>query len=171
MVPDYGYLLNNQVTDFEATGIGPNRADGRKRPMSSMSPTILFQGGRPVLAIGASGGSRIIAAVGQVLENVYDHGLSLRAAIDEPRIFAPDVGTAPSRISWQDTSLWIPGGAAVPADARAGLAALGHVVDKTPAERGWLGVVHAIVFDGDLVGVPDRQREGTAIRVELPSSP
>jgi gamma-glutamyltranspeptidase / glutathione hydrolase len=166
MVPGYGYMLNNEVTDFNATPTGPNQAGPHKRPMSSMSPMILLKDGTPFLTVGASGGPRIIAAVAQVLQNEYDHGLSLTAAIDEPRIFGTATGTAASTIMWQDTSLWIPGGAMVPSSARTGLAALGHVPASTPVARGFLGVVQAIGIEtGVYTGVADRQRQGSAIGI------
>ncbi len=168
MVPGYGFILNNESTDFNATPTGPNQAAPRKRPMSSMSPTIVLQNGNPILTLGASGGPRIIAAVNQVLQNVYDHELSLTSAIDEPRIFGTATGTAARTIAWQDTSLWIPGGALVPADARTGLTALGHAPAATPVARGFLGVVQAIAIDpetGVYLGVADRQRQGSAVGV------
>jgi len=168
MVPGYGYILNNEVTDFNATPTGPNQAAPGKRPMSSMAPMIVMQNGKPILTLGASGGPRIIAAVNQVLQNKFDHGLSLTAAIDEPRIFGTAIGAAPSAILWQDTSLWIPGGAAVPASARAGLTALGHVPAATPVARGFLGVVQAIEIDpvtGVYLGVADLQRQGSAVGI------
>lgn len=171
MVPGYGYILNNEMTDFNAIPTGPNQAAPNKRPMSSMAPTIVLSGGKPVLTLGASGGPRIIAAVDQVIQNMFEHGLSLTAAIDEPRIFGTAFGTSTSTIMWQDTSTWIPGGASVPAAARAGLAALGHAPAATPVARGFLGVVQAIQIDpatGVYLGVADRQRQGSAIGIDHP---
>jgi gamma-glutamyltranspeptidase / glutathione hydrolase len=63
----------------------PTAIAPRKRPLSSMTPTILAQGGMPVMALGSPGGSRIITTVFQVLANVFDHGLSLEAAVAAPR--------------------------------------------------------------------------------------
>jgi gamma-glutamyltranspeptidase/glutathione hydrolase len=84
-VPDRGFLLNNELTDFNFTGPSPNLAAPGKRPRSSMSPTIVFDGGDPLLALGSPGGSTIITTVAHVLTNRLDRGLSLPDAIEEPR--------------------------------------------------------------------------------------
>ena len=82
-----GFLLNNELTDFSFMPViddlpVANRVQGGKRPRSSMSPTIVFQGERPVLAVGSPGGSRIINYVAQTLIGVLDWGLSPQQAID-----------------------------------------------------------------------------------------
>jgi gamma-glutamyltranspeptidase/glutathione hydrolase len=84
-VPDRGFLLNNELTDFNFTGPSPNLPAPGKRPRSSMSPTLVFDDGRPFLALGSPGGSTIITTVAHVLTNHLDRGLSLPAAIEEPR--------------------------------------------------------------------------------------
>jgi gamma-glutamyltranspeptidase/glutathione hydrolase len=84
-----GFLLNNQLTDFDPPNSGsPNEPAPGKRPRSSMSPTIVVRQGRPVLAVGGAGGSRIIMGTVQVISNVIDFGLDVAAAIDEPRLDA-----------------------------------------------------------------------------------
>ena len=68
VVPGYGFLLNNELTDFNYDTPGhPNEADGDKRPRSSMSPTIVTRDGKPFLAVGSPGGSMIITTSLQVL--------------------------------------------------------------------------------------------------------
>jgi len=86
VVPGYGFLLNNELTDFnyEST-THPNRADANKRPRSSMSPTIVTRAGRPFLAVGSPGGSTIPGTVLQVLLERLDLGSSLPDAIARPR--------------------------------------------------------------------------------------
>jgi gamma-glutamyltranspeptidase/glutathione hydrolase len=84
-VPDRGFLLNNELTDFNFTGPSPNLPAPGKRPRSSMSPTIVFDGDAPLLALGSPGGSTIITTVAHVLTNRLDRGLSLPDAIEEPR--------------------------------------------------------------------------------------
>src|SRR3954453_10941339 len=80
-----GFLLNNELTDFNfATGTA-NSVQANKRPRSSMSPTIVTKGGRAVEAIGSPGGSTIITTVTQTLLNQLDFGMSLPAAIEAPR--------------------------------------------------------------------------------------
>jgi len=90
-VPGYGFLLNNEMTDFSFTPIDPPRPDPNlpasgKRPRSSMSPTIVLRDGTPVLAVGSPGGSTIITTVLQILVNRLDFGMSLRQAIAAPRL-------------------------------------------------------------------------------------
>jgi gamma-glutamyltranspeptidase / glutathione hydrolase len=86
VVPGWGFLLNNELTDFNFDSTThPNRADGRKRPRSSMAPTIVTRHGKPYLAVGSPGGSTIIGTVAQVLFDRIDMGRSLPEAIAAPR--------------------------------------------------------------------------------------
>ena len=85
-VPGWGFLLNNELTDFNFDLVGhPNSVEGGKRPRSSMSPTIVVEDGRPVLAVGSPGGSMIITTVLQILVNHFDFGMTLPDAIAAPR--------------------------------------------------------------------------------------
>jgi len=87
VVPGYGFLLNNELTDFNFdSSTHPNRVEGGKRPRSSMSPTLVFRDGRPLLALGSPGGSMIITTVLQILVDRLDLGASLPAAISAPRL-------------------------------------------------------------------------------------
>jgi gamma-glutamyltranspeptidase / glutathione hydrolase len=64
VVPGWGFLLNNEVTDFNFDSqTHPNKVEGAKRPRSFMSPTIVLDDGRPLLALGSPGGSMIITTV------------------------------------------------------------------------------------------------------------
>jgi gamma-glutamyltranspeptidase / glutathione hydrolase len=86
VVPGWGFLLNNELTDFNFDSTThPNRVEGGKRPRSSMSPTIVLQDGRPVLAVGSPGGSMIITTVLQILVSYFDFDMSLLDAIAAPR--------------------------------------------------------------------------------------
>ena len=86
VVPGYGFLLNNELTDFNFDSLThPNRADGDKRPRSSMSPTIVTRGGTPFLAVGSPGGSTIPGTVLEVLLERLDLGSTLTEAIARPR--------------------------------------------------------------------------------------
>ena len=91
-----GILLNNEMDDFSSKPGVPNAyglvggeanaiAPG-KRPLSSMTPTLIFKDGQPVLATGSPGGSRIITTTLQIILNVLDHGMDLNAATRAPRI-------------------------------------------------------------------------------------
>ena len=89
-VPGRGFLLNNELTDFnfaptQGTAPDPNLPARGKRPRSSMSPTIVLRDGKPFLAIGSPGGASIITTALQILINRIDFGLSLPDAIAAPR--------------------------------------------------------------------------------------
>jgi gamma-glutamyltranspeptidase/glutathione hydrolase len=89
-VPGRGFLLNNEMTDFNfapatPTTYDPNLPAPGKRPRSSMSPTIVLRDGSPAFTIGSPGGSTIITTVLQVLLNHVDFGMSLPDAIAAPR--------------------------------------------------------------------------------------
>ena len=85
-VPGWGFLLNNELTDFNFDLLDhPNSVQGGKRPRSSMSPTIVLADGSPVLAVGSPGGSMIITTVLQILVNYFDFGMTLPDAIAAPR--------------------------------------------------------------------------------------
>src|SRR5436190_1919 len=86
VVPGWGFLLNNELTDFNYDSTThPNRVQGGKRPRSSISPTIVTQDGSPQLALGSPGGSTIITTVLQMLVDRLDLGMTLPQAIADPR--------------------------------------------------------------------------------------
>ncbi len=89
-VPHRGFLLNNELTDFDfapasTSAPDPNLPAGGKRPRSSMSPTIVLRHGRPFIAVGAAGGATIITTVLQILINRIDLHMTLPAALAAPR--------------------------------------------------------------------------------------
>ncbi|MGI9420697.1 MAG: gamma-glutamyltransferase [Geminicoccaceae bacterium] len=91
-----GILLNNELDDFSAKpgvpnaygliGGDANAVEARKRPLSSMSPTIVLKDGKPFLVTGSPGGSRIITTTLQMIMNVIDHGMNVAEATHAPRI-------------------------------------------------------------------------------------
>ncbi|MET8153794.1 gamma-glutamyltransferase [Actinoplanes sp. NPDC049668] len=90
VVPGRGFLLNNEMTDFNFTPTqgsapDPNLPGPNKRPRSSMSPTIVLKDGKPFLALGSPGGATIITTVLQVLINRVDLGMTLPEAMAAPR--------------------------------------------------------------------------------------
>jgi gamma-glutamyltranspeptidase/glutathione hydrolase len=99
-----GFLLNNEMDDFAAKPGSPNAyglvqneanavAPG-KRPLSSMTPTLLLKDGKLFLSLGSPGGPTIINQTLQIIINVIDHGMNIQEAIDAPRIhhqWQPDV--------------------------------------------------------------------------------
>jgi len=100
VVPGYGFLLNNELTDFNLTtdpdgsgkpnppggvSTGANKVEGGKRPRSSIAPTYVERDGRPFLAVGSPGGATIITTVLQILTERIDFGRTLPQAIADPR--------------------------------------------------------------------------------------
>jgi gamma-glutamyltranspeptidase/glutathione hydrolase len=119
VVPGRGFLLNNELTDFNFTGTqgtapDPNLPAPGKRPRSSLSPTIVLSHGKPFLAVGSPGGSTIITTVLQILINRLDLGMSLPQAIAAPRASQRNTPTVTAEPAFINS----PEGAA--------LAALGH---------------------------------------------
>lgn len=103
-IPGAGFLMNNEMDDFTTKLGAPNlfgliqgpanSITPGKRPLSSMTPTMLFKDGRFVLATGSPGGSTIITVVLGIVTNVIDHGMTIRQAVDAPRFhhqWMPDV--------------------------------------------------------------------------------
>jgi gamma-glutamyltranspeptidase/glutathione hydrolase len=103
-VPEFGFVLNDQMDDFTTNPGRPNAFGLRqseanapepgKRPLSSMSPTIVLHDGRPVIVAGASGGPRIITATTQCVLNCLVFDMSAREAVTAPRLhhqWLPDV--------------------------------------------------------------------------------
>ena len=98
-VPGYGFLLNNEMTDFDFAppapgGYDPNLPAGGKQPRSSMGPAIVFRAGKPVFAVGAAGGSTIITTILQIILNHVDFGMTLPAALAAPRVSQTNSATS-----------------------------------------------------------------------------
>ncbi len=147
VVPGYGFLLNNEMTDFDFSGPRPNVPEAGKRPRSSMAPTIVFKDGKPAFSIGSPGGATIITTVLQTIVNHVDFGMPMNEAIDAPRL---------SERNGVSTS--VEPGFAGSAQARA-LEAFGHKWEA-PAEE--IGAANAIVFnpDGTVTAVSEGKRHG-----------
>ncbi|MEU1669529.1 gamma-glutamyltransferase [Streptomyces sparsogenes] len=124
-VPGRGFLLNNELTDFSFAPANPavhdpNLPGPGKRPRSSMSPTIVTDKGRPVLALGSPGGATIITTVLQTLLNHLDRGMPLVDAIAAPR--ASQRNAAQTEL---EPGLWN-------SPVRGQLTALGHSFKQNP---------------------------------------
>lgn len=87
-----GILLNDTLFDFSVDPESPNVVAGSKRPLSSMSPTLILKDGQPFMSLGAPGTTRIITGVAQVISKVIDHGMDIQDAIDAVRMH-DDFGT------------------------------------------------------------------------------
>ena len=160
-VPGYGFLLNNELTDFNFVPLTPGVPDPNlpgpgKRPRSSMSPTILLDGGKPFLAVGSPGGATIITSVSQTILGYLDRDLLARRR---------DRGSAPQLAQRGERG----GRAGDPRRAHgAALTALGHTLASagTPNE---IGAVTAIRSLGrgtfEAAAEPTRRGGGSAMVV------
>lgn len=157
-IPGTGVILNNEMDDFsiqsgvpnvfgllggEANAVAPG-----KRPLSSMSPTIVQKDGQPVLVIGAAGGPTIITQVVLGVVRALDFGLSPSQVLAAPRFHH----------QWQPDVLRIE--SAVPAETKAALEKLGHTLNVTSQ----IGVSQAVMrsADGTFSGAADPRANGTA---------
>lgn len=155
VVPGAGFLLNNEMGDFNAgpgltnteglIGTRPNLAAPGKRMLSSMSPTILAKSGKLLMVTGSPGGRTIPNTTLQTILNVVDFGLEAQAAVDAPRIHH----------QWLPDQIVLERGRMVAGEAEA-LKVRGHKV----VERSRIGVAQVIVVgpDGKLQGGADRMR-------------
>jgi gamma-glutamyltranspeptidase/glutathione hydrolase len=159
-VPGRGFLLNNELTDFnfaptQGSAPDPNLPAGGKRPRSSMSPTIVLQDGKPFLAVGSPGGATIITTVLQVLVNRLDLGMTLPQAIAAPRASQRNAATSDAETAF------------IAQSTTAGLQALG----QSFTDVGSIGVAAGLEFlpHGRILaaGEPSR-RGGTAAAVVSP---
>ncbi|MGZ8317926.1 MAG: gamma-glutamyltransferase [Telluria sp.] len=146
-VPGYGFLLNNELTDFDFSAPHPNVPEAGKRPRSSMAPTIALRNGKPAFTVGSPGGSTIITTVLQTIVNHVDFGMPMDRALDAPRLSQRNSGVTDVE----------PGFASTP-QARA-LEQLGHRWNPRPEE---IGAANAIVFnaDGTVMAVSEGWRHG-----------
>jgi gamma-glutamyltranspeptidase/glutathione hydrolase len=155
-VPGTGMLLNNEMADFAAKPGFPNafklveseanRIEGGKRPLSSMTPAMVFRDGQPWLATGSPGGSTIITAVLQTMINAMAFDMNVASAAAAARVhhqYLPDRLLLERGIS---------------PDTRRLLEAMGHNVEDT---RRTLGRTQSILLeDGFLYGATDSRRPG-----------
>jgi gamma-glutamyltranspeptidase / glutathione hydrolase len=150
-----GVLLNNELDDFAAkpdtpnayglTGYEANAPGPGKRPVSSMTPTIMLKDGTPFLVTGSPGGSRIITTVLQVVLNVIDRGMDLASAVSAPRFHN----------QWLPDQVFVEPG--ISPDVIAGLQARGDKVVPTPPFTSAASIM--LTPDG-AVGVADPRSHG-----------
>jgi len=156
MIPGTGMLMNNEMDDFSSKpgvpngygllGSEANSIQANKRPLSSMTPTIIFKDNKPYLVLGSPGGSRIITTVLQVALNVMEHGMNVAQAVNSPRIHH----------QWLPEVLMIEKG-------------FGPDTEKLLLEKGYrlypsstMGSVQAILKDGEyFYGASDPRRPGS----------
>lgn len=148
VVPGRGFLLNNEMTDFDFSGPHPNVPEAFKRPRSSMSPTIVLKDGAPAFTVGSPGGPTIITTVLQIIVNHIDLGMSLADALAAPRMSQRNGAT-----TQVETLSGFPGSE----QARA-LEALGHAWRESEQ----IGAASGIRFntDGTVTAVSEPLRHG-----------
>ncbi len=152
-IPGTGILMNNEMDDFSSKpgvpnaygliGAEANAIEPSKRPLSSMTPTIILKNNEPYMVLGSPGGSRIISTVLQVIINVLVHDMNIAEAVNSPRIhhqWLPDVlfmekGYSPDTLKILEQK--------------------GHAIRSS----GTMGSVHAIIKDEDYYyGTADTRR-------------
>jgi len=157
VVPGWGFLLNNELTDFNFDSLThPNRVEGGKRPRSSMSPTIVLEDGEPLLALGSPGGSTIITTVLQILVDRLDLGASLPDAIAAPRASQRNGATTTAEPAFINSP-----------EGQALAARFGHVFSTT-AEIGAATAIEFLAHDRVLAAAEPHRRGGGSAMVEKP---
>lgn len=156
-IPGYGFIMNDQLHDFDTNPESVNKLEGGKKPLSSMSPTIVLdENGDAFMSVGSPGGLRIWPTVAQVISNVIDHGMGMQEAIDCARIF--ERGNADGICYESD------GKNPVTADVVAALEAQGHTTTDKGAWNLFFGGCQGILFTDDgIEGAADPRRDGKAI--------
>ncbi|MEZ5842932.1 MAG: gamma-glutamyltransferase [Hyphomicrobiaceae bacterium] len=149
--PGLGFMLNGAMNWYDprpgrVLSIGPG-----KRRYSSMTPTIVLDGGKPVATLGAPGGAWITVAVLQVLVNIFEHGMGVQEAVMAPRFSA--------------TSDTIDISNRIPRATEAALTGDGYTVKRSYQSYAFAGVHAITAFDGVLEGAADPQRDGYAAGV------
>ena len=157
-VPGRGFLLNNELTDFDFAPLtkgtpDPNLPGPGKRPRSSMSPTIVLRDGKPMMAVGSPGGATIITTVLQTLVNRLDLGMSLPAAVAAPRISQRNAAQTEAEPAFLDSP------------ERKKLEAMGHrfvLAPKAFTPSPEIGAVAALEFlpRGKITAVAEPKRRG-----------
>ncbi len=160
VIPGTGVVMNNQMDDFSIQagvpnhfaliGAEANSVAPRKRPLSSMSPTLVFKNGEPVIALGAAGGPRIITAVLLELVDMLDLGMTPQQAVVAPRIHQ----------QWSPDKLFVE--TSLPKALQDGLAHYGHQIEVSSV-AGVSQIVARSQDDKGFIGAADPRANGTAI--------
>lgn len=158
MVEGCGFMMNNQMDDFSLDPESVNKVEAGKKPLSSMSPTVVLkEDGSPFLVLGTPGGSRIFSGVAEVISRVIDHGMDLKTAVCVPKIW-----NCSNQNKFQyETPLKGYEEYAVTDETVAALEAMGHGEIQTAAS----GAMQSIMFldDGTLYGIGDPRQDGKAV--------
>lgn len=161
MVDGYGFMMNNEMDDFSTSADSVNKVEPGKKPLSSMSPTVVLkEDGTPYLVLGTPGGARIFASIAQIISRVIDHKMPLHDAISVPKIW----NNGPANNFQYETPLKGYEEYAITEETVAKLTEMGHDKIGTAAS----GAVQAIEYleDGTLYGTADPRQDGKAVGVE-----
>jgi gamma-glutamyltranspeptidase/glutathione hydrolase len=148
-----GFMYNNSMVNYHPLPAHPNSIAPGKARTTGQAPTILFRDGKPVLNIGAPGGTRIITALAQVIVNIVEFGMTPQEAI-----LAPRFDCQANRIT---TQIRIPESVCAEVRKR-------HPIERTALGHGGFALVHAIGVDpatGALQGGADAGAAGMALEV------
>ena len=160
MVDGYGFMMNNQMDDFSTDSESVNKIEPGKKPLSSMSPTVVLKpDGSPFLVLGTPGGSRIFSGVAEVISRVIDSKMDLHTAISVPKIW-----NCSNKNNLQyEKPLKGYEQYALTDETIAKLTEMGHGELKTTAS----GAFQCIMFmdDGTLYGTADPRQDGKAVGV------
>ena len=160
MVDGYGFMMNNQMDDFSTDSESVNKIEPGKKPLSSMSPTVVLKpDGSPFLVLGTPGGSRIFSGVAEVISRVIDSKMDLHTAISVPKIW-----NCSNKNNLQyENPLKGYEQYALTDETIAKLTEMGHGELKTAAS----GAFQCIMFmdDGTLYGTADPRQDGKAVGV------
>ncbi|MEL5864079.1 gamma-glutamyltransferase [Clostridium cochlearium] len=150
-VPGTGILLNDEMDDFDFKPGLSNSIEPGKKPLSSMTPTLILKDGKPFMTIGSPGATRIIPTVAQVISNIVDHGMDIQEAINTPRMYD------------KDGKLSLEGG--IDEKVIEGLKNKGHEVDIKGEYDLFFGGVQGVMMEssGELHGGADPRRDGQAV--------
>lgn len=149
-----GFLLNDHMDDFAADEQSVNAPGPGHRPVSSMGPLILFRSGRPFLALGSPGGTRIFSSLTQIVLNVTEFGMGLDEAIEAPRFFSFSSGGKPGPIAVE---------ARFPEEVLRALRAMGQEVEVREAYDKYFGGAQGIMVlrhKKIILGGADSRRDG-----------
>jgi gamma-glutamyltranspeptidase/glutathione hydrolase len=163
VVDGAGFLLNNEMDDFSSKigaanqfgliGSISNSIEPGKRPLSSMTPTIVLKNDKPYIIVGSPGGSRIITVVLQVIINCLDFGMNIQDAIDAPRIHHQWI---PDKIYYENFSLI--------KDTKENLEKMGYMLEDVNQNFGILGLAEGILIEDNIIyGASDSRGEGSAL--------
>jgi gamma-glutamyltranspeptidase / glutathione hydrolase len=152
VVPGYGFLLNNELTDFDPISPHPNTPEPGKRPRSSMAPTLARSPEGDLLAFGSPGGPTIITTVAGIAVNLIDFGLALPEAIAAPRISQRNTGPTQVDGGFAQTAIGL------------GLGELGHQLESVAEIGAAVGLI--VRPDGfTLVAAEPTRRGGGSVGV------